>query len=100
MQAFVYLSGRGVQYNGDNYFVPVDAQKASQNQDLEMVSFFGVWMQRENLAQAMWMFFGLVALVVVLVLAQVAVMPQLRFLGVIPDLGLVAAVAAARASAA
>ncbi|HSV00728.1 MAG TPA: caspase family protein, partial [Roseiarcus sp.] len=28
MQAFVYLSGRGVQYNGDNYFVPVDAQIA------------------------------------------------------------------------
>jgi uncharacterized caspase-like protein len=26
MQAFIYLSGRGVQYNGDNYFVPVDAQ--------------------------------------------------------------------------
>jgi uncharacterized caspase-like protein len=26
MQAFVYLSGRGVQYAGDNYFVPVDAQ--------------------------------------------------------------------------
>jgi uncharacterized caspase-like protein len=26
MQAFVYLSGRAVQYNGDNYFVPVDAQ--------------------------------------------------------------------------
>jgi uncharacterized caspase-like protein len=26
MQAFVYLSGRGVQYDGDNYFVPVDAQ--------------------------------------------------------------------------
>src|SRR5271166_3958163 len=25
MQAFVYLAGRGVQYNGDNYFVPVDA---------------------------------------------------------------------------
>jgi type III secretion protein J len=46
--------------------VPVDAQKASQGQDLEMVSFFGVWMQRENLAQAMWMFFGLVALVVLL----------------------------------
>lgn len=46
--------------------VPVDAQKASQNQDLEMVSFFGVWMQRENLAQAMWMFFGLVALVLLL----------------------------------
>jgi type III secretion protein J len=34
--------------------VPVDAQKASQGQDLEMVSFFGVWMQRDNLAQAMW----------------------------------------------
>ncbi len=46
--------------------VPVDAQKASQNQDLEMVSFFGVWMQRDNLAQAMWMFFGLVALVLLL----------------------------------
>ena len=46
--------------------VPVDAQKASQNLDLEMVSFFGVWMQRENLAQAMWMFFGLVALVLLL----------------------------------
>jgi len=46
--------------------VPVDPQKASQGQDLEMVSFFGVWMQRENLAQAMWMFFGLVALVVLL----------------------------------
>lgn len=46
--------------------VPVDAQKTSQGQDLEMVSFFGVWMQRDNLAQAMWMFFGLVALVVLL----------------------------------
>jgi uncharacterized caspase-like protein len=28
MQAFVYLSGRGVQYDGDNYFVPIDAQIA------------------------------------------------------------------------
>ena len=46
--------------------VPVDAQKASQGQDFEMVSFFGVWMQRDNLAQAMWMFFGLAALVVLL----------------------------------
>ncbi len=26
MQAFVYLAGRAVQYNGDNYFVPIDAQ--------------------------------------------------------------------------
>jgi uncharacterized caspase-like protein len=26
MQAFVYLAGRGVQLNGDNYFVPVDAR--------------------------------------------------------------------------
>ena len=26
MEAFVYLSGRGLQYDGDNYFVPVDAQ--------------------------------------------------------------------------
>ena len=31
-----------------------------------MVSFFGLWMHRDNLAQAMWMFFGLVALVVLL----------------------------------
>jgi type III secretion protein J len=46
--------------------VPVDSQKASQGQDMEMVSFFGVWMQRDNLAQAMWMFFGLAALVVLL----------------------------------
>ena len=46
--------------------VPVDLQKANQGQDLEMVSFFGLWMQRDNLAQAMWMFFGLVALVVLL----------------------------------
>ena len=28
MQAFVYFAGRGVQYDGDNYFVPVDAQIA------------------------------------------------------------------------
>jgi len=46
--------------------VPVDSQKASQGPDMEMVSFFGVWMQRDNLAQAMWMFFGLVAVVVLL----------------------------------
>ena len=26
MQAFVYLAGRAFQYNGDNYFVPVDAR--------------------------------------------------------------------------
>ena len=46
--------------------VPVDMQKETQGRDLEMVSFFGVWMQRDNLAQAMWMFFGLAALVVLL----------------------------------
>jgi uncharacterized caspase-like protein len=28
MQAVVYLAGRGVQYEGDNFFVPVDAQLA------------------------------------------------------------------------
>jgi uncharacterized caspase-like protein len=28
MQAFVYLAGRGLQYEGDNFFVPVDAQLA------------------------------------------------------------------------
>jgi uncharacterized caspase-like protein len=26
MQAFIYLAGRAVQYEGDNYFVPIDAQ--------------------------------------------------------------------------
>jgi type III secretion protein J len=46
--------------------VPVDSQAPTQAQDLEMVSFFGMWMQRDNVAQAMWMFFGLVALVVLL----------------------------------
>ena len=46
--------------------VPVDLQQANQGPDLEMASFFGLWMQRDNLAQAMWMFFGLVALVVLL----------------------------------
>ena len=46
--------------------VPVDSQKSTQAQDAEMVSFFGLWMQRDNLAQAMWMFFGLLALVVLL----------------------------------
>jgi type III secretion protein J len=46
--------------------VPVDSQAPSQGQDLEMVSFFGLWMQRDNLAQAMWMFFGLFALVLLL----------------------------------
>ena len=46
--------------------VPVDSQKPSQGQDLEMVSFLGLWMHRDNVAQAMWMFFGLVALVVLL----------------------------------
>ena len=30
MQAFVYLAGRAVQYNGDNYFVPVDARDQSR----------------------------------------------------------------------
>ena len=46
--------------------VPVDVQKVTQGQDIEMVSFFGLWMHRDNLAQAMLMFFGLVALVVLL----------------------------------
>jgi len=46
--------------------VPVESQKPSQGQDLEMVSFLGLWMHRDNVAQAMWMFFGLVALVVLL----------------------------------
>jgi type III secretion protein J len=46
--------------------VPVDSQKPIQGQDLEMVSFFGMWIQRDNLTQAWIMFFGLVVLVVLL----------------------------------
>ena len=46
--------------------VPVDSQKPIQGQDLEMVSFFGIWIQRDNLTQAWIMFFGLVVLVVLL----------------------------------
>jgi type III secretion protein J len=45
--------------------IPVEPQKI-QGQDLVMVSFFGLRMQRDNLAQAMWMFFGLFALVLLL----------------------------------
>jgi type III secretion protein J len=46
--------------------VPVDSQKPIQGQDLEMVSFFGMWIQRDNLTQAWIMFFGLVVLVLLL----------------------------------
>jgi type III secretion protein J len=46
--------------------VPVDSQKPIQSQDLEMVSFFGMWIQRDNLTQAWIMFFGLVVLVFLL----------------------------------
>lgn len=47
--------------------VPVEAQKQIQaGQDLEMVSFFGMWIQRDNLTQAWIMFFGLVVLVLLL----------------------------------
>ena len=47
--------------------VPVDSQKpVPVGQDLEMVSFFGMWVQRDNLTQAWIMFFGLVALVLLL----------------------------------
>jgi uncharacterized caspase-like protein len=31
-QAFVYLAGRGIQYEGDNYFVPVDARIARDSE--------------------------------------------------------------------
>jgi type III secretion protein J len=46
--------------------VPVDSQKPVQGQDLEMVAFFGMWIQRDNLSQAWIMFFGLVVLVLLL----------------------------------
>jgi type III secretion protein J len=46
--------------------VPVDSQRPIQGQDLEMVSFFGMWIQRGNLTQAWIMFFGLVVLVLLL----------------------------------
>ena len=37
MQAFVYLAGRAVQYNGDNYFVPVDA-RIDRDADVPLVA--------------------------------------------------------------
>jgi type III secretion protein J len=46
--------------------VPVDSQKPIQSQELEMVSFFGMWVQRDNLTRAWIMFFGLVVLVLLL----------------------------------
>jgi type III secretion protein J len=47
--------------------VPVDSQKpVPVGQDLEMVSFFGMWIQRDNLTQAWIMFLGLVVLVLLL----------------------------------
>ena len=49
--------------------VPVDMQKANGGLDVEMVSFFGLWLQRDSVAQAAWMFFGLLTLVVLLAIA-------------------------------
>ena len=37
MQAFVYLAGRAQQYNGDNYFLPVDA-KIARDGDLPLAA--------------------------------------------------------------
>jgi uncharacterized caspase-like protein len=37
MEAFVYLAGRGVQYDGDNYFLPVDARIA-RDADIPLVA--------------------------------------------------------------
>ena len=37
MQAFVYLAGRGVQFDGDNYFLPVDARVA-RDADIPIVA--------------------------------------------------------------
>ena len=44
--------------------VPVDMQKANEGPDVELVSFLGMWVHRDNVAQMTWMLFGLVALVV------------------------------------
>jgi type III secretion protein J len=44
--------------------VPVDMQKANEGVDVELVSFLGMWVHRDNVAQMTWMLFGLGALVV------------------------------------
>jgi len=44
--------------------VPVDMQKANEGVDVELVSFLGMWVHRDNVAQMTWMLIGLVALVV------------------------------------
>ena len=44
--------------------VPVDMQKANEGVDVELVSFLGMWVHRDNVAQMTWMLFGLVALIV------------------------------------
>ena len=38
LQAFVYLSGRAIQYNGDNYLVPIDAA-INQDTDVPIEAF-------------------------------------------------------------
>ena len=48
--------------------VPVDMQ-ANKDLDFELVTFLGLWMHRDSVAQAMWMFYGLAALVVLLATA-------------------------------
>src|SRR5262249_8623275 len=46
--------------------VPVDLQKANGGQDIELVSFLGMWVHRDNVAQMTWMLVGLVTVVVLL----------------------------------
>lgn len=48
--------------------VPVDMQ-ANKDLDFELVTFLGLWIHRDSVSQAMWMFYGLAALVVLLVTA-------------------------------
>ena len=58
--------------------VPVDMQKANGGLKLEMVSFHGLWLHRDSVAEAVWMFYGLAALVVLLAAALGVVLVRRR----------------------
>jgi type III secretion protein J len=45
--------------------VPVDVRETA-NTGLELVSFWGLWMERDSVARASWIFYGLLALVLII----------------------------------
>jgi type III secretion protein J len=46
--------------------VPVEAPAGRDGMEPQLVSFHGLWLQRDSLARAEWLFYGLLALLVVL----------------------------------